>query len=255
MEDLDNNQFQPNQPHDVADDTVVPTDAENRANHDNDNIVHMMDNRKWTDEQKHKIVEIDIQERRRGKYFMRRVKERWDAEYLRIVRTAQNLIDNAGRFKKEGWGRQAEIDNQNEVEVQQQIGEQNRTSLEWTTETKIVLVMLDQEEPANGRGFMKRVKERWDAKYPEYQSANWQKLRDNAARFKKDPEIKGLILVQQREMIQMAENVFENNLVEERDIDNPAVRNNEEEREGAVVDRATGNIQTGVELTEKDKEL
>ena len=120
---------------------------------------------------------------------------------------------------------------------------------------KIVLVMLDQEERANGRGFMKRVKERWDAKYREYQSASWQKLRDNAARFKKDPDIKGLILVRQREMIQMAENVIENNLVEEQDIDEPAVRNDEEEQERAGVDEATGNIQIGVELTEKDKDL
>ena len=68
MEDLDNNQFQPNQPHDVADDTVTPNDAGNRANHDNDDIVHMMNNREWTDGQKHKIVEMDIQDRRRGKY-------------------------------------------------------------------------------------------------------------------------------------------------------------------------------------------
>ena len=120
---------------------------------------------------------------------------------------------------------------------------------------KIVLVMLDQEEHANGRGFMKRVKERWDAKYPEYQSASWQKLEDNTARFKKDPEIKDLILVRQREMIQMAENVIENNLVEERDIDEPVVRNDEEEHEGAGVDEAIGNIRIGVELTKKDKEL
>ena len=158
MEDLDNNQFQPNQPHDVADNTVAPNDAENRANHDNDDIVHMMNNREWTNEQKHKTVEIDIQERRRGKYFMRRVKERWDAGYPGIVRTTQNLIDNAKRFKKEGWARQAEIENQNKVKVQQQIGEENRTSLEWTTEMKIVLIVLDQEERANGRGFIKQVK-------------------------------------------------------------------------------------------------
>ena len=46
-----------------------------------------------------------------------------------------------------------------------------------------------------------------------------------------------------------------NNLVEERDIDEPAVRNDEEEQEGAGVDVAIGNIQIGVELTEKDKEL
>ena len=195
MEQLDNNQFQPNQPHDVADDTVAPNDAENRENHGNDDIVHMMNNREWTDEQKHKIVEIDIQERRREKYFMRRAKERWDAEYPGIVRTAQNLIDNARRFKKEGWGGQAKTKNKNEVEVQQQIGEQNRTSLERTIEMKLALVMLDQEERANGRGFMKRVKERWDAKTLKTNQLVGQKLRDNAARFRKDPEIKDLRLV------------------------------------------------------------
>ena len=56
-------------------------------------------------------------------------------------------------------------------------------------------------------------------------------------------------------MIQVAENVIENNLVQERDIDEPAVRNDEEEQEGAGVDEAIGNIQIGVELTEKDKKL
>ena len=68
---LDNNQFQPNQLHDVADDTVAPNDAENRANHDNKNIVHLMNNREWTNEQKHRIAEIDMLEQRRGKNFMR----------------------------------------------------------------------------------------------------------------------------------------------------------------------------------------
>ena len=29
-------------------------------------------------------------------------------------------------------------------------------------------------------------------KYAEYESASWQKLRDNTARFKRDPEIKNL---------------------------------------------------------------
>ena len=46
---------------------------------------------------------------------------------------------------------------------------------------------------------MKRVKERWDQKDPEYQQASWQKLRDNAAQFKKKPELMSLVLVQQRE--------------------------------------------------------
>ena len=62
-------------------------------------------------------------------------------------------------------------------------------------EMKIDLVTIDKEERARGRGFMKRVKERWDQKYQEYQQASWQKLRDNAAEFKKALELMSLILV------------------------------------------------------------
>ena len=39
---------------------------------------------------------------------------------------------------------------------------------------KIVLVMLDEDERAEVSGFMKRVKDRWDMKYPEHESASWQ---------------------------------------------------------------------------------
>ena len=78
MEGLDNNQFQPNQPHDVTDNTVTQIGDEKRANHDNDNII--INNREWTEEQKCKLVKIDKQERRRGKSFMKRVKARWDTE-------------------------------------------------------------------------------------------------------------------------------------------------------------------------------
>ena len=133
-----------------------------------------MNNREWTEEPKRKLVEIDMQERRRGKNFMKRVKARRDKEYSASRRTAQNLIDNARRFKKEGCGRPAELEigNQDETKVQQQtqvIGEQQRKSIEWKTEIKIVLVMLDEDERANGRGFMKRIKGRWDMKYPEHE--------------------------------------------------------------------------------------
>ena len=54
---------------------------------------------------------------------------------------------------------------------------------------KVVLVMLDEDERAKGRGFKKCVKDRWDMNYPEYESASWQKLRDNAAPFKKNLKI------------------------------------------------------------------
>ena len=39
---------------------------------------------------------------------MKRIKARWDAEFPDSKRTAQNLIDNAKRFRKEGWGNQLE---------------------------------------------------------------------------------------------------------------------------------------------------
>ena len=92
----------------------------------------MMNNHEWTEEQKRKLVEIDRQERRR-KNFMKSVKARWDSEYLESRKTAQNLTDNARRFKKEGWGRPAELDNWDKTEVQpltQVIREQQQKSIE-----------------------------------------------------------------------------------------------------------------------------
>ncbi len=108
---LDNDQFHPNQPHDVAGDTVAQMDNEIGANNDNDDMLNMMNNREWTDEQKYRIVEIDTQERKRGKNFMKRIKSRWEAEYPASRRTAQNLVDNARRFRNEGWGRAIDLEN------------------------------------------------------------------------------------------------------------------------------------------------
>ena len=90
------------------------------------------------------------------------------------------------RFKKEGWGN---IEEQREIIVELGATDNSNKQLEWTMEMKIDLVTIDKEERATGRGFMKRVKKRWDQKYPEYQQASWQNLRDNAARFKKAPEL------------------------------------------------------------------
>ena len=85
-----------------------------------------------------------------------------------------------------------------EIEDQASI-ERRTTQIDWTSEMKVDLIIMDEEERANGRGFMKRVKARWDKKYPEFKDASWQKLRDNAARFKKESEIMNLILVRNRE--------------------------------------------------------
>ena len=104
MGDLDNNQFQPNTLHDIVNDTVAPLGFENVAYRENNNV-HRMSNRKSTEEQRHRIVEVDAEKRTRGKQFMRRVKERWDTVFPLVARTAQNLIDSARRFRNEEWGR------------------------------------------------------------------------------------------------------------------------------------------------------
>ena len=44
---------------------VAPLGDENVAYHENNNL-HRMNNYVWTDEQRHRIVEIDTEERKRG---------------------------------------------------------------------------------------------------------------------------------------------------------------------------------------------
>ena len=136
------------------------------------------------------------------------------------------------------------------------IGEQKRKSIEWTTEMKIVLVILDEDERAKGRGFMKRVKDRWDVKYPEHESASWQKLRDITTCFKKDQKIKNFILVQRREEVQVAEVTIENNPEEESNIVEPVVNNDEEEQVAVDVEVVENVlIKNDKELSKQDKEL
>ena len=48
---------------------------------------------------------------------------------------------------------------------------------------KIKLVQIDNEEQSKGRGFMKRVKERWGL---EQACVSMHNLRNNASRFKKN---------------------------------------------------------------------
>ena len=65
------------------------------------------------------------------------------------------------------------------------------------------LLKLDREERSKGRGFMKRMKERWDEKYPGL-PVTAQCLRDNAARISKDKVLLNLLEVQdQSETVKM----------------------------------------------------
>ena len=182
-----NNQFQPTTLCGDANVTVAQQ-AANRAGRTEHNHVHTMNNREWTDEEKIRIVCINLEERQKGKGFMKRIKDQWDGEFPEKKRTAQNMVDNASRFEKEGWG--------GEIVWNQTTKIQKNT--EWSTEMKISLIIIDEEQRYKGSRFMKRVKERWDAKHPEHATASMQKLRDNASRFKKDHEIMNLMLVRKR---------------------------------------------------------
>ena len=152
-----------------------------------------------------KLVQLDLEEREKGRGFMQRVKQRWDTQYPgRGATSKQNLRDNAVRFRKEPEVIRSIITARQEGAVEyvgrsvETLERQQGGSINWTAPVKARLVEIDKEERQGGRGFMKRVKERWDAEFPEYNRINDQTLRDNAARFRKEPEIEGLIMVRER---------------------------------------------------------
>ena len=56
----------------------------------------------WSNEMKARLVQMEQQERNKGRGFMSRFKTRWDDEFPQMHHiSAQNLRDNANRFKKE----------------------------------------------------------------------------------------------------------------------------------------------------------
>ena len=66
-----------------------------------ENSVHRKTIGGWTENEKIRIVQIDMEERQKGYGFMKRIKDRWDIEFpLRRQITAQNFCDNARRFRK-----------------------------------------------------------------------------------------------------------------------------------------------------------
>ena len=82
MGDIEQNQFQSQQTHDVANETVAEeVDAENIASQLHNKNVHIMNKEEWRKEEKLKIVQINREERQKGKNFMKRIKRRWDIEF------------------------------------------------------------------------------------------------------------------------------------------------------------------------------
>ena len=57
----------------------------------------------WTNEMKMNLLTIEEHERKRGRGFMKRMKEAWDGIYENNLMSAQTLGGNAVRFRKDKW--------------------------------------------------------------------------------------------------------------------------------------------------------
>ena len=131
------------QTHDTANETVAEqVDVENLASQLHNNNVHIMKKRKWKNEEKLKIVQINKEERQKGKNFMKRIKQRKDILISQKKRTMKKLVHNAWQFQKESLrpGGGASI--------------QTQKNIDWTTEMKIKLVNIDDEG-------QKKVEDSW----------------------------------------------------------------------------------------------
>ena len=157
----------------------------------------------WGFAEKIRLVELYKEERNKGAGFMKRLKKRWDQESNRLI-SAQNLYDNAKRFEKDPQlnelvERRRKGDEPNRQVVAGTDGEDTQDrAFTWNTDMKVRLCEIDIEERKKGKGFMRRMKSRWDAEFPDFSSASEQKLRDNAARLKRQKEIMNLVLVRKR---------------------------------------------------------
>ena len=213
MENFDNNQNNstpseesPNQEHQIQ---IVAADEAVGRNGEPDKH----SSTEWIEELKKRLVEIDDEEREYGRGFMIRTKQRWEEEYPHLKMSKQLLRDNARRFRDE------KMTEKNEMATAEEIEEMFANSMEfegfegfssedkqtekeeqqWDNEKKMFLVMIDEKERSKGRGFMKRMKEKWDEAYPTTPHSS-QSLRDNAARFKKEKELINLIGVKRRQL-------------------------------------------------------
>ena len=136
------------------------------------------------------------------KKFMSRT-ERWSFTYPDRRSSGQLLRDNAQRFRMEKEIRENQRMGEEElVEIRKyfednmeykgfeefsDVDEEEEEEKEelWDNRKKLFLTQIDECERRKGRGFTKRMKERWDETYPHLKEISTQNLRDNTARFKK----------------------------------------------------------------------
>ena len=79
-------------------------------------------------------------------------------------------------------------------EVPENIYGRHSVNFAWQDNEKVRLVQIDLEEQEKGRGFVRRIKQGWDAEFPGRKSISKKNLRDNTTRFKNDPDIMRAII-------------------------------------------------------------
>jgi len=146
------------------------------------------------------------------------------------------------------------------------IRNRNRQNFKWTNDKKLKLLELYNQAKSEGRGFMKRLKEKWDNEFPDVKFLSEQNLRDSASKFKKDKALVRLELVQRREGGNRERN--EANLEGREDVDGfeaPGVDVQEEQRGDRIGqgvqardgqgDIGGGGLGEGVGLTAEEQEI
>ena len=83
----------------VSDNSVPESDVQTIT--EQETAMHFPASRKWTNDMKINLLKILHREKKKGRGFMRRMKEAWDTIYDDMLISAQTLRDNAARFQKD----------------------------------------------------------------------------------------------------------------------------------------------------------
>ena len=104
----------------------------------------------YTDDEKRWLVEVDEEERMRGKGFMERLKMRWDQQFPeKNIVFKQTLRDNAIRFRREMENRGRK---KTKKDKEDNDGRSSNGNIEWTTEMKVYLLEIEKKEQGSRRG-------------------------------------------------------------------------------------------------------
>lgn len=146
---------------------------------------------KWSLDHKIRLVELEKEERAKGSGFMKSLKRRWDSKFPELQHFGEKALrNNAAVFHKDPKVmRHVEEIIDNSGYEHENVGKHK-----WKMDEMLHLVEIDDKERSKGRGFMRRVHERWLSEFPgRFVGAGT--LRDLAQYFRSQNEIATLLLV------------------------------------------------------------